>query len=164
MSEYPHARVYPRERDVQRARVYRAEARAFKGADTLDDESDAPSLGGIANVELTLDECHYLAERACKWAAKHDHYYPIVSVDITDGRGRRRGGATRGGKRGEIALPRFARRAWYVLHEVAHLIDRGRGGTHGPSFTVAYVHLVDEFLGSECARRLSVEFDREGVR
>ena len=87
--------------------------------------------------ELTLQECASLIAKVLKGK-------PLPR--LKDGRGCVRGRATAG----TIILPRYARRDWYVLHEVAHVImerryDRMKYACHGPEFVRVYVDLIQRW-------------------
>lgn len=99
-------------RDFQRSKVYKWEKEEF-GWDT---------------EELSLSDCQLLVDRV------------LDDVICTDGRGRRRGAAFVA--TGRIALPKYARKRWYVLHECAHFLASDR---HGPIFVQKYCDLLAKY-------------------
>lgn len=102
-----------RERDYQRSRVYEWERQEF----------------GWDDEPLTLEQCAQLAKSI------------LPSVKVLDGRGRRNACAMPFD--GSIKLPRWARRKWVVLHEVAHLVAHDvRLAWHGREFMADYIALL----------------------
>ena len=81
-----------------------------------------------------------------------------------------RGGFARDGK--EIALSRWGRQKWVVIHELAHIIDHlenGRTGAiwhmdHGWQFCAIYLQLVGMAFGYEAKKALREEFKKRGVK
>lgn len=103
-------------RDFQRSKVYKWEKEQFSWDDT----------------ELTLSQCQLLVNEI------------LSDILCTDGRGRRRGAAFVSSRR--IALPKYARKKWYVLHECAHFLGRDK---HGPQFVGQYCKLLAKYYESD---------------
>ena len=130
-----------RQRDWQRSRVYKWERAHF----------------GEKCPELTLDECRELVSRTAQ-------FYPgFLCPEVTDGRGRRKGGYCR--HTNTIKLPRFTRTHWYACHEIAHAIvaqfyDRdGVLAAHGVMFVSVYINVLAKLKISEArALRRSAEY------
>jgi putative metallohydrolase (TIGR04338 family) len=130
-----------RARDSQRQKLYDAENLAFYG--TIEPvEWPPPDWRTVSECQKFVEEVTASPawKRLCPFGP-HD-------VTVTDGRGRRRGGSFT--ETDTIALPKFARRRWYVLHELAHLTTLSENmAWHGPEYVSAYLHLASEFLSSE---------------
>ena len=74
--------------------------------------------------------------------------YPGVhSVEVKDGRRRRRACGWREGTRGTISLPRRSRQQSSILHELAHVVINNTVAAHGPMFVQHYLALVDMWIG-----------------
>ena len=116
-------------RDTQRSKVYAWETTVLRAED--DDE-------------MPFDECGALAAKA--WRSCGAGNAPTVS----DGRRSRSGHYSV--YEHNIRLPRFARRRWYVLHEVAHGLTRV-GPAHGPAWCACYADLLQRFGGWTAVRR-----------
>lgn len=101
-------------RDFQRKRLYDWESEEFGWDDTI----------------LTLDQCQQLTNTL------------IRGIVCKDGRGRRSPCAKYNKK--EIALPKFSRKKWIVIHEVAHFVKRDM---HGPKFVRAYIEILAREYG-----------------
>lgn len=110
--------------DFQRSRVYRWERECELTFD--DDEA------------MTLAECVAFVREV--WEAEGRQGPP---PKVKDGRGRRRA-ASFGGA---IALPRWARHAGVVLHELAH--EMCPGDKHGPVFVRTYIDLAVRHMGED---------------
>ena len=101
-------------RDFQRKKVYDWEALEYSWDDAI----------------LSLEECQEYTNTL------------IRNVTISDGRGRRTPCAKY--KSRTIALPKFARKKWIILHEVAHFLGRDK---HGPCFMAEYIELLAREYG-----------------
>ena len=88
---------------------------------------------------LSLAQCEAYVARV--W---HDLRPGVAPPAVKDGRGRRSGLGTPT----EIKLPKFARRPYYVLHEVAHAVNPGGEG-HGPAFARVLLDLLVRYEGVE---------------
>lgn len=104
-------------KDFQRSKLYKWEELEYGWDDTI----------------MTLEEC----QEYCNTL--------IRNVTVKDGRGRRTPCANT--LFYEISLPRFARKKWIVIHEVAHFVGRDK---HGPKFVRAYI----DMLGREYGRSI----------
>ena len=138
-----------KKRDFQRSKVYKAEDEAFTELGMY--KGDEPEF-------KTTDECK-------KWIKENVlpllKDYGIKKVVVKDGRGRRRAGAF--GDRMTITLPKWSRRRWVILHEMAHIPMPNDEG-HGDMFCALYILLVRALLGGEYAEKLIEKFDEHGVR
>ncbi len=126
-------------RDNQRQKVYDSEALAFEGRTERGTPYDAlPEYKTVA-------ECQQFVSKVVSSSTwKHLCPFGPEYVTVADGRGRRRAGASGG----RITIPRFARRRWYLLHELAHVATPAEEwAPHGPQYVFAYLHLVSRFLG-----------------
>ncbi len=131
-------------RDTQRQKVYDAEMLAFGGSIGRDNPYKTPP------DYRTVAECQEFVDKVLASPAwKHLCPFGPDSVIVTDGRGRRRGAAFV--SEGEIAMPKFSRRRYYLLHELAHFATQHGEDMagHGPEYVAAYLHLAAEFLPSE---------------
>jgi putative metallohydrolase (TIGR04338 family) len=100
----------------------------------------------------TLAECQEYVDTVTASETWAELCYPSkpVPVTVTDGRGRRRGGARSEDGQWWLAMPRSVRRRWYILHELAHVaVGEHEAAPHGPEYVGAYLHLVRPFLGDE---------------
>lgn len=140
-----------RERDSQRAKVYRAE-------EVL--ESFAVSLPEIKDIEGYVQRV---------WASKRVQaafaFPNLMNVPrVHDGRGRRRPAANAS----MIKMPRWCRNTHIVLHELAHVIaicHHGRGvAWHGWQYCSVYLKLVLCVMGREAHNALKASFQKHRVR
>lgn len=150
-------------RDVQRAKVYAAEAsvewdrhdkRATKRFRTLGDAAEF--------VELV-----YRSE----WFSTRAPHLVALSVVAGDRSSRRATCTTRVGKVpgtsvSRIRLPPWARNRQVVLHEMAHALvwKPEPPAHHGPEFCRAEIELLGEFVSPAAASALRVQFAIRGVR
>lgn len=162
-------------RDSQRQKVYDCEHMVFDGTLARDQPYQTPP------DYKTLAEC----QRFVDYVTDSDTWKKVLGihtdapVKVLDGRGRRRGGAT--AALNEIAVPRFARRRFYLLHELAHIAAEYRHGrayidgewwwlatspiaAHGPEYTSVYLALVRAILGEEAYAALLSEFENRRVK
>lgn len=106
---------YTKVRDYQRAKCYKWENLEF-GWDT---------------EMLTLDQCQFLCQK----------YAPHMNLTVADGRGRRKACAKIRSQ--QVCLPKWARRAWIVLHEIAHhLAYHPNHADHGHQYMMEFVQLL----------------------
>ena len=111
--------AYTKVRDYQRTRVYKWERLEFNWDNEL----------------LSLDQCQALCN---KYAP---HTLTGFNLTATDGRGRRNACAKI--DRHQVCLPRWARKAWIVLHEIAHhLAYDPAHADHGHQYMQEYVQLL----------------------
>lgn len=138
-------------RDTQRARVYRAD-NALNGI--------APKLPEVHDVEVFVKRV-WASRRV---AAAYPGAFKSGPPSVADGRGARhaRGGVSR------IVIPRWARNAGVVIHELSHTITRrhfgGQPAAHGWEFCQVYLDLTLYMLGREAHDALKAAFKKEGVR
>jgi hypothetical protein len=126
-------------RDFQRSKVYSWERAVF----------------GRPTEKLTLEQCAELAKKLCGF-----------KVTVKDGRGRRKACAyyeTR-----TIALPKWARCEWVVIHECAHLLTDREHASHGAHYMKNYIRLLDQsyafaLLPSGRAAHLPVHIGEQGL-
>lgn len=136
----------PRPRDSQRKQVYEAERLAYRipqGIDLREWEGH-----NEATWPMTLDQVRSFSNSVVGSSFWIEHGGPD-NVAITDGRSRKRGAAWP--DLSKIALPRFARRRYYALHELAHLLTPLDAAWHGPEWVCLYVALVERFCGVAAA-------------
>jgi len=115
-------------RDFQRSRVYRWEKEVLW---------NHPNNWGLD----TIQECHVLVEKI--WLKERSKFFTKITPvpKLGDGRGRR-SAVSLGG---EIRLPRFARTAVIICHEVAHeLLPRGVG--HTEDWVSTFINLLNTNL------------------
>lgn len=124
--------------DFQRSKVYLWERECELTFD--DDEA------------MTLAECVAFVREVWTAAGRQD-----PPPKVKDGRGRRRA-ASFGGA---VALPRWARHAGVVLHELAH--EMCPGEKHGPVFVRVYIDLAVRHMGED-AGRLEAAAAEAGVK
>lgn len=139
-----------RPRDSQRKKVYTAERKAFSGA-----EVDLPE---VVDVERYI---HHV----CGLGRVKKSFPELAWRYITVGDGRRRRAA--GGDGRGIYMPRWSRRKWIVLHELAHTImDRRYSNAvgHGWQYAWIYLTLVRHAMGVDAYCRLKTEFKAHRVR
>ena len=117
-------------RDTQRSKLYQWETEVLEPMD---------------NETMPLSECEALIKKVWRKVGGG-----VVAPSVGDGRRSRRGHYSRSEHR--IRLPKFARRRWYVLHEVAHAIPH-KGSWHGPEFCARYANLLQRFGGWTAVRK-----------
>lgn len=102
-------------RDFQRSRVYKWERQEF-GWDT---------------EMISLSECQRIINAEADW----------LGIEVNDGRGCRNALAKI--TRNQIGLPKWARKRWVVLHEIAHFLAHdSRWAAHGSQFMQEYIRLL----------------------
>ena len=163
-------------RDSQRSRVYAAEQfvrtlfdhAAGRGSRAIDFFGDSITLppearfGSVASVQLYVDAVLALPVVADRWpgseriAVRPSRASTAAHYEIRDGTA-------------VIAVPEtgaadWAMRELVVLHEVAHHLNTGGGGAHGPNFVATFCELAALVMGSECGHVLRVVYSKEGVR
>jgi len=140
-------------RDSQRQKVYNAER------DVLQPISIRwPEVGQMQRYVNKIVRSRWFKSR---WPH-------LVSISVGDGRSRRRGsGFYRGGGCGEIRMPVWTRYEYYILHEIAHVIQRYQypsSITHGPEFCSIYLALVSRWMGKWYGATLRGAFRRYHVK
>lgn len=134
-----------RPRDSQRSKVYDFDNAMRK----IDSKKD-----------LTLDECRQLIAKAL---AIHSEKIGAAAgafrmPELTDGRGSRCGCAFPG--LWKIRLPIYARRPYYVIHELAHLLQPRTSAWHGPEFVRVYLAMLQAVLGFDGGTMIKMIEDR----
>jgi putative metallohydrolase (TIGR04338 family) len=112
---------------------------------------------------LSLEECEAYVAKV--WSRVWDAGFPTKGRSSTpptvkDGRGTRCAYSYGG----EIGLPRWARKEWVILHELAHELTANKFAAHGPEFVACYLRLVEIFLGFEQRQKLGAEFLKRNVK
>ena len=141
-----------RARDTQRKKLYTAEREVF----------------GFDQPKLELNEIRALMKRITESKRVVNAHSPngsVFRVTLGDGRACRR--AVSFG--GEIAMPRWSRMTWIVLHEMAHEVHRYRHewykqAWHGWEYASVYLDLVMWFMGREDHDKLKANFKKHKVR
>lgn len=138
-----------RDRDNQKARLYKAEAVIRKSQS----EKYAKYLdGSIQSCQEYVDAILKTAWFSRRWLHKR--------VDVKSGKG------ARGGIKG-ISLGKWARCEAVILHELAHnLVPRSvpNAAAHGPEFAGVFHYLVQQVMGREEASKLKASFKENRVR
>lgn len=140
-----------RDRDNQRARVYRAENKARQGTKGLSFET-------VAEMQKYVDRLH-----RSKWFQKR--WPRIKSFTVTDGRGRR-SGASFGTYWSTLKMPRWSRHEEYLLHEVAHTCTASsarEAAAHGPEFVTILLELIGHQMGAAARDHYLKTFIEHGV-
>ena len=146
-------------RDSQRERVYRSERKVYYGVE------DKPRIRDVTPDFKTVAECQAYVDYVTDsnaWIAMD--VYQLNSIEVLDGRGRRRAGAIV--EFDQITLPKWTRSKYQILHELAHIavgLDESYA-SHGPEFTGIYLYLVHEFLGPEVHDKMVEAFETNKVK
>jgi len=162
-----------KERDTQRAKLYRAEEAALKRL--------CKPLPTVQDIERYLREQSQLKPLRSRYGMAVD--VTDWPLEVSDGRGRRR---ARAYDTHTIAIPLWARNNWLVLHEWAHIVHSRlgkewrwtrcregigsrsaelRGGApHGWQYAAVYLDLVRFCIGKDAAEALKVSFKERKVR
>lgn len=148
-----------RQRDNQRAKLYKAEREAFKGKFPCDELHD-----------WSVEDCQRYVDKIqkSKWWKKRCRFYPRIIVG--DGRGHRRAVAYHMtlSRNPGIALPLWSRKEWVILHELAHHLVYGHhpngSAAHGREFAKEFLALVRRWLGPEEAKALKAAFKANRVK
>lgn len=118
--------AYTNVRDSQRSKVYEWERLEFNGD----------------NEMLSLESCQAICD---KFAS---HTLTGFNLTATDGR-RRRNACAKIDKH-QVCLPRWSRKAWIVLHEIAHhLAYHPTHADHGRQFMQEYVQLLAKYYNRD---------------
>ena len=125
-------------RDFQRKRVYDWEELVLRPTEE----------------DLSFEQCVDLINMV--WVAEGQGRWCIPTV--TDGRGRRTGQFNY--HTNTIKLPRYARRPYYVLHEVAHAMTPATPwrAWHGPEWCRTYLRLLQTYANWADMKRSMKEF------
>jgi len=153
-------------RDMQKAKLYRAEREAFTGYDPACVRFETmKELDDYINGKVLQSSWWRTYE--IKGTGQHSQNrkrvaHPISRVTkmrISDGRGTRiaRGGGS------WMNMPKWARSKWVILHEIAHNIQFEDPG-HGWQFAAIYLDMVGRFIGSEAKAKLKAAFKKHKVR
>ncbi len=135
-------------RDTQRKRVYTAEREAFKNHE---------------NAQFTFDE----TKAYVKKVMLSDYYQEskgFKRIKVKDGRGCRN--AYYFPSERAVALPKWARKPWVIIHELSHVlahrtVDDSVG--HHASFCTHYANLIAEMVSVKDAQCLIEMFDKHNV-
>lgn len=133
-------------RDSYRQRVYDAERKVFDNRPTV-------KWTTVSEIQAYTDKLIGSAWWQRRWSGKA--WY----VEIRPGKGHRR--AVSYG--GYIQLPKWARKEWVLLHELAHEVTRWQGSPHGWQFLQCYIALVEHKMGKEAAVALKDELSAKRV-
>jgi putative metallohydrolase (TIGR04338 family) len=164
-----------RQRDAQRARVYRAEDAWAARLDAARRGAQLATVGGSAVLlpsELrfgTLASASSYAERVLALPAVVSVAGPVRAPELRPRRGQR---SAHWEAPGVIALPvpahgePWALRETVLLHELAHHLGAatGRAGGHRAPFPALVLLLVQAALGEEAAFALRVAYGEERVQ
>lgn len=141
-----------RERDTQRARVYKSDKALLAIAKPL------PHLDDVTRYVRRIAKMKRVSEAFPR--SQLDTWFP----EIGDGRGRRSACGWSGG----ISMPIFARNEAYVIHELAHVICQRQYGWriagHGWQFCAIYLQLTLYAMGREAHDVLKAAFKANRVR
>ncbi len=174
MPARPADRAQPRRRDVQRARVYRAED---AWAARLDAARRGAPLAVVAGSRVLLPaerrfgELQHAADYVARVLALGDVTARFGVVEPPGLRLRRGAHAAHWEAPGTIALPvpprgePWALRETVLLHELAHHVGHRTGVAvdHGAPYPAVALTLVAAVLGEEAALALRVEYGAERV-
>jgi len=139
-----------RERDTQRARVYKCDAAVNNLAKPLPSVRDVERFVKKVFASKRVQAAY---PKAMRWTLPR----------VGDGRGRRNACGWQGG----IKIPLWARNEGVVLHELAHTICMREGGNeafHGWQFCSIYLRLVLYMMGREAHDALKAAFKANRVR
>ncbi len=161
-------------RDVQRARVYRAEDAWAARLDAARLGAPLATVAGSAVLlpaERRFGELAAVAGYLAGVLALPGVTEVVGPVPAPRVRARRGGRAAHWEPPGTVAVPvpahgePWALRESVALHELAHHVGHhtGRPGRHGPPFPAVLLALVAAVLGEEAAFVLRVEYGRERV-
>lgn len=142
-----------RERDSQRAKVYRSD-RSLIGWTKLTTPLGSDPL-------MTLPEVTKLVNKVADSAYVIKKYGIHHSMDVMDGRGRR---SAFGSPSGVVGFPKWSRSPGIVMHEMAHVYTPRRAAAHGWQFCAIYLDLVRHFMGKEAEATLKAAFKKNGVK
>jgi len=138
-------------RDFQITKVYKSEAALEDFRVFFDSLADTKTY-----IEYVLSQTWF-----------KERWPEYKKVKLGDGRGRRSGVAYHDSfpnKIIHIGLPLFARRNYYVLHEIAHCLTDSDLAPHGEEFCGTYLFLIEKMLGIKAWIALTNSFDRKGVK
>lgn len=133
-----------RTRDTQRQKLYNAENyihnRGLKFSD-------------VRSMQKYVNRLTTYAWFVRRWGA--------MTIEVRDGRGRRRAGGfrSRSGKH-YITMPTWSRREAIVLHEVGHVITETCYAAHGREYASNLLELVDHMMGHDVWSDLKMSFKR----
>lgn len=140
-----------RERDTQRARVYKSDHALGALAKPL------PTVRGVERYVKRLFEMKRVQ-------GAFPRLRPDWLPTVGDGRGRRMACGWSGG----IKIPLWARNEMVVIHELAHTVTHRQYGSgvaaHGWQFCSVYLTLTLHAMGREAHDTLKVAFKRNRVR
>lgn len=135
-----------RPRDNQKQRVYNAERAWWQATEPM---PTVPEMQAFATKLV----------RSAWWKKRYD----VRTVEIRDGRGRRKGNCYRQWTHAIIKMPRWFRYKGALLHELAHAATPRSEAAHGPVFVRNYLLLVRHVLGQESFEELLASFREHRV-
>lgn len=140
-------------RDTQRQKLYDAERKAF-GEDFKRILGDG-SMGAVEEFVRRVESSQTWQQLLARSGVR-----PLSNgLLLKDGRRNRRASANRW----QVTLPRWARTAPVILHEMAHSATPDDVGHNWP-FAAAYLVLVGRFIGAEARDKLRAAFKAAKVR
>jgi putative metallohydrolase (TIGR04338 family) len=149
-------------RDSQRKRVYTAERAAFPDCS----ETSDPTLPTVEDIERYVKKVWGSKRVQAAFPRSTLHYSRVP--EVADGRGCRRAIAY---GTYQITIPKWARREWVVLHELAHIIvererlhPKNEIADHGWHFCEVYLKLVLYMMGREAHDALKASFKKHKVK
>ena len=137
-----------RRRDSQRSKVYRAE----RVLDSFDNQ----------RFECTKEIREFINKIVNETWFKV-YFRPIETIDIRDGRGRLAAGGDRRKYGVFLTMPKWSRKTWVILHELAHGLQPVASAAHGPEFCAIFVYLVKQAMGAKAAGALCESFRKHRV-
>jgi putative metallohydrolase (TIGR04338 family) len=146
-------RLWFKEIDWQRSKAYAAERTAWYGT-----EADNDTFDSVPEIQAYIDKLMASAWFRRRWP--HTRF----KVQVKDGRARYRTAAANRGQRW-IKLPRWSRKRWLILHELAHICTpHETGGKHGRYWARTYLELVRHEMGEDAHKLLKLCFQRHKVK
>jgi len=148
-----------KQRDSQRAKVYKAENAVMKPHVT-----PLPTMADVEGFVRKVWTSQRVMEAWPRAAGRHSGWSGFIPK-VKDGRGRRNSCAN-GGMSISIVLPH--RNDWIVCHELAHIVIHRELGWnvagHGWQFCSVYLKLVLWFMGREAHDALKKSFKLHKVK
>ena len=126
--------------------------------------NESEHLGGVAGGEVT-NSIHNGASDVYNWKADRKRYRPTGLRIYPHNYG---GWASKD----EMALAKYARQRWVIIHELAHVVDSNENGRqeeayhqgHGWQFCAIYLRLVRMAFGKEAQVALRAAFKEGHVK
>lgn len=136
-----------RQRDSQRTKVYHAE----------------DVLSPLSIMFESVNDMQKYINNIINTSKFKNRFKLNKRVVISDGRRRRRPCCVNYFYEYVLKMPKWSRKDYILLHELAHAVTEGKFASHGSQFCANYLYLVDNFMKDGSSAYLVDSFKEHGV-